>query len=141
MDKPILTYEEQVTLFKQLFETGQALDLVPLPGQEGPSPCKEAAEEAFQSIDLDKLYKRAKLFGIQEKYPDFYDYLEQLQKNREKNIRDTERLPENSFLPEEEEMKAPLYRTASRQHRMCSQQYQQDVSLLVQLNTQLVLQC
>ena len=96
MDKPILTYEEQVTLFKQLFETGQALDLVPLPGQEGPSPCKEAAEEAFQSIDLDKLYKRAKLFGIQEKYPDFYDYLEQLQQNREEDISEAheERLPE-----------------------------------------------
>ena len=141
MDKPILTYEEQVTLFKQLFETGQALDLIPLPGQEDASPCKEAAEEAFQSIGLDEFCEKAKFFGAQEKYPDFYDYLEQLQKNREKNIRNTERLPENSFLPEEEEMKAPLFRTASMQNRMCSQQYQQDVSLLVQLNTQLVLQC
>lgn len=139
MGKPILTYKEQVTLLKQLFETGQALNLVPLPGQEDLSRCKEAAEEAFQEIDLYELYKRAKFFCIQEKYPDFYDYLEQLQKNKEKNIRNTERLPENSFLPEEEEMEVPLFQTASMQNHMYSQQYQQDFLLLVQLNTQLVL--
>ena len=141
MDKPILTYEGQVTLLKQLFKKGQALDLVPLPGQEDASPCEEAAEEAFQSIGLDELYEKAKFFGIQEKYPRFYDYLEQLQKNREKNIRNTEKLPENASIPEEEGMEAPLFQTASMQNRMYSQQYQQDVSLLVQLNTQLVLQC
>ena len=141
MDKPILTYEEQVTLLKQLFQRGQALDLVPLPGQERALPCKEAAEEAFRAIDLDELYKKAKFFGLQKQYPDFYDYLEQLQKNREKNIRNTEKLPENASIPEEEGMEAPLFQTASMQNRMYSQQYQQDVSLLVQLNTQLVLQC
>ena len=92
MGRPILRQEDRVSFLKTLFESGQSLDLLDISGQDRSVLAPELqsfyadADTAFQSIDAERLYDKAKSLGIPNKYPSFYEYLENLQKELEEDI-------------------------------------------------------
>ena len=78
-------------LMAELFEHGLALDLINLEdGQikdlslvsdSDEKELYEISEYALQSIDIEELYENAEALHILDKYPEFYEFLKQLQKN------------------------------------------------------------
>ena len=86
----ILSSTDGIELLANLFQNGMALDLVDvtrardnvdLPEDE--RHIYDMADAALDRVDLDKLYENAGDFELQDKYPEFFDYLQSLQRDRE----------------------------------------------------------
>ena len=82
----ILDEQNFIKLLSELFKHGTALDLVDIDGIRNTQNITDAeryiydsAEKALDIIDLDELYENAETLGIDEKYPDFFQYLKELQ--------------------------------------------------------------
>lgn len=95
--------DKLLDLMAAAFQQGYALDLIDVSGKRDTDIsdeerfCYDAADAAFSRIDAESLYESAEGLGIQEKYPDFYVYLEELVA-----LRETEIAPGNRAEPAEE---------------------------------------
>lgn len=63
-----------------LVDVTRARDNVDLPEDE--RHIYDMADAALDRVDLDKLYENAGDFELQDKYPEFFDYLQSLQRDR-----------------------------------------------------------
>ena len=109
----ILSSTDGVELLANLFQNGMALDLVDvtrardnvnLPEDE--RYIYDMADAALDRVDLDKLYENAEDFELQDKYPEFFDYLQSLQRDREND--EPERVREDEAGEAEEEIEEEL---------------------------------
>ena len=109
----ILSSTDAVELLANLFQNGMALDLVDvtrardnvdLPEDE--RHIYDMADAALDRVDLDKLYENAEDFELQDKYPEFFDYLQSLQRDREND--EPERVREDEAGEVEEEIEEEL---------------------------------
>lgn len=109
----ILSSTDGIELLANLFQNGMALDLVDvtrardnvdLPEDE--SHIYDMADAALDRVDLDKLYENAGDFELQDKYPEFFDYLQSLQRDREND--EPERVREDEAGEAEEEIEEEL---------------------------------
>lgn len=109
----ILSPTDGIELLANLFQNGMALDLVDvtrardnidLPEDE--RHIYDMADAALDRVDLDKLYENAGDFELQDKYPEFFDYLQSLQRDRENN--EPERIREDEAGEAEEEIEEEL---------------------------------
>lgn len=109
----ILSSTDGIELLANLFQNGMALDLVDvtrardnvdLPEDE--RHIYDMADAALDRIDLDKLYENAGDFELQDKYPEFFDYLQSLQHDREND--EPERVREDEAGEAEEEIEEEL---------------------------------
>lgn len=115
----MLPKEEYVSLLANLFQRGLCLDMIDIDGkQDSPDISDEerisfkAADEALSRVDLDELFDNAEILEIPDKYPEFYEYLRELQLERqedghgERTIEDVsadEEVEEGEEEPEPEE--------------------------------------
>lgn len=109
----ILSSTDGIALLANLFQNGMALDLVDvtrardnvdLPEDE--RHIYDMADAALDRVDLDKLYENAGDFELQDKYPEFFDYLQSLQRDREND--EPERVREDEAGEAEEEIEEEL---------------------------------
>lgn len=109
----ILSSTDGIELLANLFQNGMALDLVDvtrardnvdLPEDE--RHIYDMADAALDRVDLDKLYENAGDFELQDKYPEFFDYLQSLQRDREND--GPERVREDEADEAEEEIEEEL---------------------------------
>lgn len=109
----ILSSTDGIELLANLFQNGMALDLVDvtrardnvdLPEDE--RHIYDMADAALDRVDLDKLYENAGDFELQDKYPEFFDYLQSLQRDREND--EPERVREDEAGEAEEEIEEEL---------------------------------
>ena len=109
----ILSSTDGIELLANLFQNGMALDLVDvtrardnidLPEDE--RHIYDMADAALDRVDLDKLYENAEDFELQDKYPEFFDYLQSLQRDREND--EPERIREDEAGEAEEEIEEEL---------------------------------
>lgn len=109
----ILSSTDGIELLANLFQNGMALDLVDvtrtrdnvdLPEDE--RHIYDMADAALDRVDLDKLYENAGDFELQDKYPEFFDYLKSLQRDREND--EPERVREDEAGEAEEEIEEEL---------------------------------
>lgn len=109
----ILSSTDGIELLANLFQNGMALDLVDvtrardnvdLPEDE--RHIYDMADAALDRVDLDKLYENAGDFELQDKYPEFFDYLQSLQRDREND--EPERVREDEAGEAEEEKEEEL---------------------------------
>ena len=109
----ILSSTDGIELLANLFQNGMALDLVDvtrardnvdLPEDE--RHIYDMADAALDRVDLDKLYENAGDFELQDKYPEFFDYLQSLQRDREND--GPERVREDEAGEAEEEIEEEL---------------------------------
>ena len=109
----ILSSTDGIELLANLFQNGMALDLVDvtrardnidLPEDE--RHIYDMADAALDRVDLDKLYENAGDFELQDKYPEFFDYLQSLQRDREND--EPERVREDEAGAAEEEIEEEL---------------------------------
>ena len=109
----ILSSTDGVELLANLFQNGMALDIVDvtrardnvdLPEDE--RHIYDMADAALDRVDLDKLYENAEDFELQDKYPEFFDYLQSLQRDREND--EPERVREDEAGEVEEEIEEEL---------------------------------
>lgn len=109
----ILSSTDGIELLANLFQNGMALDLVDvtrardnidLPEDE--RHIYDMADSALDRVDLDKLYENAGDFELQDKYPEFFDYLQSLQRDREND--EPERVREDEAGEAEEETEEEL---------------------------------
>lgn len=109
----ILSSTDGIELLANLFQNGMALDLVDvtrardnidLPEDE--RHIYDMADSALDRVDLDKLYENAGDFELQDKYPEFFDYLQSLQRDREND--EPERVREDEAGEAEEEIEEEL---------------------------------
>lgn len=109
----ILSSTDGIELLANLFQNGIALDLVDvtrardnvdLPEDE--RHIYDMADAALDRVDLDKLYENAGDFELQDKYPEFFDYLQSLQRDREND--EPERVREDEAGEAEEEIEEEL---------------------------------
>lgn len=109
----ILSSTDGIELLANLFQNGMALDLVDvtrardnidLPEDE--RHIYDMADAALDRVDLDKLYENAGDFELQDKYPEFFDYLQSLQRDREND--EPERIREDEAGEAEEEIEEEL---------------------------------
>lgn len=109
----ILSSTDGIELLANLFQNGMALDLVDvtrardnigLPEDE--RHIYDMADAALDRVDLDKLYENAGDFELQDKYPEFFDYLQSLQRDREND--EPERVREDEAGESEEEIEEEL---------------------------------
>lgn len=109
----ILSSTDGIELLANLFQNGMALDLVDvtrardnidLPEDE--RHIYDMADAALGRVDLDKLYENAGDFELQDKYPEFFDYLQSLQRDREND--EPERVREDEAGEAEEEIEEEL---------------------------------
>ena len=114
----ILSSTDGIELLANLFQNGMALDLVDvtrardnvdLPEDE--RHIYDMADAALDRVDLDKLYENAGDFELQDKYPEFFDYLQSLQRDRENDgperVREDEAGEADEEIEEELEEGAP----------------------------------
>ena len=101
----ILDEQNFIKLLSELFKHGTALDLVDIDGIRNTQNITDAeryiydsAEKALDIIDLDELYENAETLGIDEKYPDFFQYLKELQLEHDDH---DERIPSEDSAEEE----------------------------------------
>ena len=109
----ILSSTDGIELLANLFQNGMALDLVDvtrardnvdLPEDE--RHIYDMADAALDRVDLDNLYENAGDFELQDKYPEFFDYLQSLQRDREND--EPERVREDEAGEAEEEIEEEL---------------------------------
>lgn len=109
----ILSSTDGIELLANLFQNGMALDLVDvtrardnidLPEDE--RHIYDMADAALDRVDLDKLYENAEDFELQDKYPEFFDYLQNLQRDREND--EPERVRDDEAGETEEEIEEEL---------------------------------
>lgn len=109
----ILSSTDGIELLANLFQNGMALDLVDvtrardnvdLPEDE--RHIYDMADATLDRVDLDKLYENAGDFELQDKYPEFFDYLQSLQRDREND--EPERVREDEAGEAEEEIEEEL---------------------------------
>ena len=109
----ILSSTDGIELLANLFQNGMALDLVDvtrardnvdLPEDE--RHIYDMADAALDRVNLDKLYENAGDFELQDKYPEFFDYLQSLQRDREND--GPERVREDEAGEAEEEIEEEL---------------------------------
>ena len=109
----ILSSTDGIELLANLFQNGMALDIVDvtrvrdnvdLPEDE--RRIYDMADAALDRIDLDKLYESAGDFELQDKYPEFFDYLQSLLRDREND--EPERVREDEAGEVEEEIEEEL---------------------------------
>lgn len=109
----ILSSTDGIELLANLFQNGMALDLVDvtrardnvdLPEDE--RHIYDMADAALDRVDLDKLYENAGDFELHDKYPEFFDYLQSLQRDREND--GPERVREDEAGEAEEEIEEEL---------------------------------
>lgn len=109
----ILSSTDGIELLANLFQNGMALDLVDvtrardnvdLPEDE--RHIYDMADAALDRVDLGKLYENAGDFELQDKYPEFFDYLQSLQRDREND--EPERVREDEAGEAEEEIEEEL---------------------------------
>lgn len=109
----ILSSTDGIELLANLFQNSMALDLVDvtrardnidLPEDE--RHIYDMADAALDRVDLDKLYENAGDFELQDKYPEFFDYLQSLQRDREND--EPERIREDEAGEAEEEIEEEL---------------------------------
>lgn len=109
----ILSSTDGIELLANLFQNGMTLDLVDvtrardnvdLPEDE--RHIYDMADAALDRVDLDKLYENAGDFELQDKYPEFFDYLQSLQRDREND--GPERVREDEAGEAEEEIEEEL---------------------------------
>lgn len=109
----ILSSTDGIELLANLFQNGMALDLVDvtrardnidLPEDE--RHIYDMADAALDRVDLDRLYENAGDFELQDKYPEFFDYLQSLQRDREND--EPERIREDEAGEAEEEIEEEL---------------------------------
>ena len=88
----MLPKEEYVSLLANLFQRGLCLDMIDIDGkQDSPDISDEerisfkAADEALSRVDLDELFDNAEILEIPDKYPEFYEYLRELQLERQED--------------------------------------------------------
>lgn len=88
----MLPKEEYISLLANLFQRGLCLDMIDIDGkQDSPDISDEerinfkAADEALSRVDLDKLFDNAEILEIPDKYPEFYEYLRELQLERQED--------------------------------------------------------
>ena len=86
----MLPKEEYINLLADLFQRGLCLDMVDVnEKQNDPDISDEerfsfmAADEALDRVDLDDLFDNAEALQIPDKYPEFYEYLRELQLERQ----------------------------------------------------------
>ena len=90
-----MTDNNYIKLLVMLFQSGQALDAIDTSGigRDSMSPelkrFYEASDIALEKVDTELLYEKAEELDIPEKYPDFYEYLETLQKQKEEDVERT----------------------------------------------------
>lgn len=114
----MLPKEEYINLLASLFQRGLCLNMVDIDGKQNDLDISDeerfsfmAADEALDRVDLDDLFDNAETLLIPEKYPEFYEYLRELQLERqedghgERTIEDTldEEVEENEEGPDVEE--------------------------------------
>ena len=109
----ILSSTDGIELLANLFQNGMALDLVDvtrardnvdLPEDE--RHIYDMADAALDRVDLDKLYENAGDFELQDKYPEFFDYLQSLQRDKEND--EPERVREDEAGEADEEIEEEL---------------------------------
>lgn len=88
----MLPKEEYISLLANLFQRGLCLDMIDIDGkQDSPDISDEerinfkAADEALSRVDLDELFDNAEILEIPDKYPEFYEYLRELQLERQED--------------------------------------------------------
>lgn len=88
----MLPKEEYISLLANLFQRGLCLDMIDIDGkQDSPDISDEerinfkAADEALSRGDLDELFDNAEILEIPDKYPEFYEYLRELQLERQED--------------------------------------------------------
>ena len=88
----MLPKEEYISLLANLFQRGLCLDMIDIDGkQDSPDISDEdrisfkAADEALSGVDLDELFDNAEILEIPDKYPEFYEYLRELQLERQED--------------------------------------------------------
>lgn len=88
----MLPKEEYISLLVNLFQRGLCLDMIDIDGkQDSPDISDEerisfkAADEALSRVDLDELFDNAEILEIPDKYPEFYEYLRELQLERQED--------------------------------------------------------
>lgn len=115
----MLPKEEYISLLANLFQRGLCLDMIDIDGkQDSPDISDEerisfkAADEALSRVDLDELFDNAEILEIPDKYPEFYEYLRELQLERQEdghgertieNVSADEEVEEGEEEPEPEE--------------------------------------
>lgn len=113
----ILSSTDGIELLANLFQNGMALDLVDvtrardnvdLPEDE--RHIYDMADAALDRVDLDKLYENAGDFELQDKYPEFFDYLQSLQRDKEND--EPERVREDEAGEADEEIEEELEESA-----------------------------
>ena len=109
----ILSSTDGIELLANLFQNGMALDLVDVTRArdnvdipEDERRIYDMADAALDRVDLDKLYENAGDFELQDKYPEFFDYLQGLQRDREND--EPERIREDEAGEAEEEIEEEL---------------------------------
>ena len=109
----ILSSTDGIELLANLFQNGMALDLVDVTRArdnvdipEDERHIYDMADAALDRVDLDKLYENAGDFELQDKYPEFFDYLQSLQRDREND--EPERVREDEAGEAEEEIEEEL---------------------------------
>ena len=109
----ILSSTDGIELLANLFQNGMALDLVDVTRArdnvdipEDERRIYDMADAALDRVDLDKLYENAGDFELQDKYPEFFDYLQSLQRDREND--EPERVREDEAGEAEEEIEEEL---------------------------------
>jgi hypothetical protein len=109
----ILSSTDGIELLANLFQNGMALDLVDVTRDrdnvdlpEDERHIYDMADAALDRVDLDKLYENAGDFELQDKYPEFFDYLQSLQRDREND--EPERVREDEAGEAEEEIEEEL---------------------------------
>ena len=87
--------EKLLNLMTSLFQNGLALDIIDISGKRNDYNISQenkflydAADAAFNRVDIDLLYNNAESLHIPEKYPEFFAYLCDLQIRREEDGRD-----------------------------------------------------
>lgn len=109
----ILSSTDGIELLANLFQNGMALDLVDvtrardnvdLPEDE--RHIYDMADAALDRVDLDKLYENAGDFELQDKYPEFFDYLQSMQRDREND--EPERVREDEVGEADEELEEEI---------------------------------
>ena len=88
----MLPKEEYISLLANLFQRGLCLDMIDIDGkQDSPDISDEerisfkAADEALSRVNLDELFDNAEILEIPDKYPEFYEYLRELQLERQED--------------------------------------------------------
>lgn len=109
----ILSSTDGIELLANLFQNGMALDLVDvtrardnvdLPEDE--RHIYDMADAALDRVDLDKLYENAGDFELHDKYPEFFDYLQSMQRDREND--EPERAREDEVGEADEELEEEI---------------------------------